>query len=98
MKNSDLKNINNVLKDVIKALTDLSESLNACETETPKAEEVKKVSLEEVRRTLAELSRDGFTAQVRELLLKHGAKKLSEIKENEYPALMKEAGELRNGE
>ena len=48
--------------------------------------------------TLAELSRDGFTAQVRELLVKHGAKKLSEVKETEYEALLKEAGELRHGE
>jgi len=96
--NSDFKNINDVLKDVIKRLTELSESLNVHESEAPKVEEAKKVTLEEVRRVLAELSRDGFTAQVRELLVKHGAKKLSEVKETEYEALLKEAGELRHGE
>ena len=98
MKNSDFKNINNILKDVIKKLTDLSESLNEKEADAPKVEVAKKYTLEEVRRTLAELSRDGFTAQVRELLQKHGANKLSEIKEEEYELLMKEAGELKHGE
>ena len=98
MKNSDFKNINNILKDVIKKLTDLSESLNEKETETPEVKVAKKYTLEEVRRALAELSRDGFTAQVRELLQKHGANKLSEIKEEEYESLMKEAGELKHGE
>ena len=98
MKNSDFKNINNILKDVIKKLTDLSESLNEKEPETPEVKVAKKYTLEEVRRALAELSRDGFTAQVRELLQKHGANKLSEIKEEEYESLMKEAGELKHGE
>ena len=97
MKNNDIKNINTILKDVIKRLTDLSNSLNE-EDETPVVEAKKKYTVEEVRRVLAELSRDGFTAQVRELLLKHGAKKLSEVKEDDYESLLKEAGELRNGE
>lgn len=97
MKNNDIKNINTILKDVIKRLTDLSNSLNE-EDEVPVVEAKKKYTLEEVRRVLAELSRDGFTAQVRELLLKHGAKKLSEVKEDDYESLLKEAGELRNGE
>lgn len=97
MKNNDIKNINTILKDVIKRLTDLSNSLYE-EDETPVVEAKKKHTLEEVRRVLAELSRDGFTAQVRELLLKHGAKKLSEVKEDDYESLLKEAGELRNGE
>lgn len=97
MKNNDIKNINTILKDVIKRLTDLSNSLNE-EDESPVVEAKKKHTLEEVRRVLAELSRDGFTAQVRELLLKHGAKKLSEVIEDDYESLLKEAGELRNGE
>ena len=39
----------------------------------------------------------GGEATVR-FLLKHGAKKLSEVKEDDYESLLKEAGELRNGE
>ena len=82
MKNNDIKNINTILKDVIKRLTDLSNSLNE-EDEAPVVEAKKKYTLEEVRRVLAELSRDGFTAQVRELLLKHGAKNIEDIKNTE---------------
>lgn len=48
----------------------------------------KQYSLTEVRALLAEKSRAGFTAQVRELLAKHGADKLSGIDPSEYAALV----------
>ena len=59
---------------------------------TPKAEpEEKPLTLEEVRAVLAEKSRAGHTAEVKELLNKHGADKLSEIDPSEYPALLADA-------
>ncbi|MBT9142480.1 MAG: hypothetical protein DDT29_00874 [Dehalococcoidia bacterium] len=57
----------------------------------------KPITLEQVRAVLAEKSRDGHTAKVRELLEKHGAAKLSEIDPSEYPALLAEAEALGNG-
>ena len=48
-------------------------------------------TLEEVRTVLAELSRNGLTAQVRELLQKHGVGRLSEVNPAEYAAILKEA-------
>lgn len=63
----------------------------------PKAKEQKPIALEDVRVVLAEKSRAGHTAEVRELLLKHGANKLSEIDPAEYPSLLKEAEVLGNG-
>lgn len=54
------------------------------------------ITLETVRAVLAEKSRAGHTAKVRELLEKHGAKKLSEINPAEYPALLAEAEVLGN--
>ncbi len=57
---------------------------------TAKQEE-KPLTLEEVRAVLAEKSRSGHTEEVRELLAKHGADKLSEIDPAEYPALLAEA-------
>lgn len=54
----------------------------------------KPVTLEQVRAVLAEESRDGHTAEVRELLLSHGANKLSEIDPAEYAALLAEAAEI----
>ena len=55
------------------------------------------LTLEQVRAALAEKSRGGYTAQVRELLVKHGAAKLSDIAPAEYLALMADAEGLGNG-
>lgn len=49
------------------------------------------LTLEQVRAVLAEKSRAGYTAEVKALLLKHGADKLSEIDPAEYPALLADA-------
>lgn len=51
----------------------------------------KPLTLEEVRAVLAEKSRAGHTAEVRALLIKHGADKLSDIDPAEYPALLADA-------
>ena len=53
--------------------------------------EPKPLSLEQVRAALAEKSRAGHTAEVKALLIKHGADKLSDIDPAEYPALLAEA-------
>ena len=57
----------------------------------------KPLTLEDVRAVLAEKSRNGHTAKVRELLEKHGAAKLSEIDPQKYAALLAEAEVLGNG-
>ena len=51
---------------------------------------------EEVRAVLAEFSRVGHTAEVRSLLLKFGANKLSEVDPANYNALLREVEELKN--
>lgn len=53
--------------------------------------EEKPLTLEEVRAVLAEKSRSGHTEEVRALLNKHGADKLSEIDPVEYTVLLAEA-------
>lgn len=58
--------------------------------EQSKTAEEKVLTLEEVRAVLAEKSRAGFTAQIREILVKHGAEKLSAVNPLEYEALLKE--------
>ena len=97
---AELTHISVILNKVIEELIGLRDEINSSETDTP-AEEVKEpvknISLEDVRRVLAELSRDGFTSQVRSLLQKHGANKLSEVESSEYESLLSEAGEIRNG-
>lgn len=54
------------------------------------------ITLEEVRSILAEKSRSGFTAEVRALLEKYGAPKLSEIDPSNYKALLLDAKEINN--
>lgn len=65
---------------------------SAKKEEKPAAKrEEKPLTLEEVRAVLAEKSRAGHTEEVRELLKKHGADKLSEIDPAKYPALLADA-------
>lgn len=57
---------------------------------------VKKISLEEVRGKLAEISQSGKTAAVRELIQKHGGSRLSDIEPSQYAAILKEAEVIAN--
>lgn len=58
---------------------------------TVKPEPTPQLTLEQVRAVLADKSRAGHTAAVRELLLKYGASKLSQIDPANYEALLREA-------
>lgn len=49
------------------------------------------LTLEEVRAVLADKSRAGHTAEIRELLKKYGASKLSLVDPKHYEALFREA-------
>lgn len=60
------------------------------------AEKKPELKLEDVRAVLAEKSRAGFTADVRTLLQKYGAKRLSEVDSKYYEALLKDAEVLGN--
>lgn len=97
----ELRSLADSVQAVAEALAD-KEPVEAEQTETPvSAKEMepkaKTVTLEEVRAALADKSQQGFTAEVRALLEKHGATKLSEVDPAEYPALLKEAEALENG-
>ena len=61
-----------------------------------KKEEKPVITLEQVRGVLAGKSRDGFTTEVRAIITRHGANRLSEIKPEDYVAVLKEAEELGN--
>ena len=82
------------LLGVADALTELFSGTTESETDPPA---VKPVTLEQVRAVLAEKSRDGHTAEVRVLLEKHGAVKLSGIDPGEYAGLLADAEALGNG-
>jgi len=59
--------------------------------EEPRERQEKQLTLVEVRAVLADKSRSGFTEQIRGLLEKYGAPKLSEIDPARYQNLMDEA-------
>lgn len=98
---SELDSVIRELRDAAAAINSAADSLadmfSASEPE-PRAEEKQSaMTLPEVRAILAEKSRAGFTAQIKELLQKHGADKLSAIDASEYSALIAEAEALGNG-
>lgn len=67
---------------------------NEVQAEEKKADqpsEEARVTLEQVREKLAQLSKDGKQTQVKALIKKHGAKKLTDIPTEKYTELMKEA-------
>lgn len=69
------------------------------ETRTTVPPEPPKVTIkkEQVRAVLAQKSRDGFTKEVKEILKKYGANKLSEVSESDYQAVLQDVEVLGNG-
>lgn len=99
---AELKRCGEALIFVSKALANALGANNETATTEPPvtkspAPEEKPVSLETVRAVLAEKSCDGHTAEIRALLQKHGAVKLSEVAPAKYPVLLAEAEALGNG-
>ena len=95
----DLKNCGETLIGISRGWSELfsgaaenqkSDEPTTVTEEQSKTAEEKVLTLEEVRAVLAEKSRAGFTAQIREILVKHGAEKLSAVNPLEYEALLKE--------
>ena len=68
----------------------MAKTAPAKESEKP-AEPEKQLTLADVRAVLAEKSRAGFTEEVKALIAKHGADRLSEVPETEYAALLADA-------
>lgn len=84
--------------DSLTSLFDNSGNAEPAGKALPSETKAKPVTLEQVRAVLAEKSRSGHTAKVRELLQKHGASKLSEIDPTKYEALLEEAAVIVHGE
>ena len=90
----ELRDTASSINRIADELTDLFSYSNRVPEVAPAPE--KAFSLEEVRAILAEKSRDGFTAQIRDLLQKYGASKLSEIDPANFKALVADAEVLGN--
>ena len=95
---SELRNATQSLNSVADSLTALFSNSQSEVTAKSKAKPTPKpLTLEAVRAVLAEKSRNGHTAKIRELLEKHGASKLSEIDSAKYASLLAEAEVLGDG-
>lgn len=105
---AELKRCGEVLIGISETLTEMFSGADEEPAAETKAEEkpakkpekkqkVKEVTLAEVRAVLAEKSRRGHTGEVKELLAKYGADKLSGVDPAKYADLMKEAEVLGDG-
>lgn len=95
----ELRSLADSVQAVADAMAD-NEPTETAQPETPvvakEAEPtVKTVTLEQVRAALADKSQQGFTAEVRTLLEKYGAPKLSQIDPANYAALIADAESLK---
>ena len=94
----ELRSAAQSLNSVADSLTSLFSGSQPRTSVQPESKPTSKpLTLEDVRAVLAEKSRNGHTAKIRELLEKHGAAKLSEIDPKNYAALLAEAEVLGNG-
>jgi hypothetical protein len=98
----DITVVTQKLRKVAEDIVSLADSMQELctdsqpEKETPKAPEKEKakeptIELEDVRKVLADKSRAGKTDDVRALIQKFGADRLSDIDPKNYEALIKEA-------
>lgn len=89
-----MQNVAEKLMNLSDALKDLAESLkDAC---PPAKFEEPEISMEEVRGILADKSRAGHTEEIRAILKKYGADRLSAADPKDYFAIAKEAEELKD--
>ena len=93
----DIRSLADSLQTLANAISgdDVADEASAASIE-PVAKPPVTVTLEQVRAVLAEKSHDGLTEQVRDLLQKYGAQKLSAIASDRYPDLLRDAKELND--
>ena len=76
------------LRDLVEKLSKIADSLS--QDDKPEEAHKEEISLVDVRKKLAEKSRAGFTDQIKGIIQKHGANKLSDLDPKEYEAVLQE--------
>ena len=90
------------LRSAAAAISDAADWLTRMFSEQPQAEDIPasppepELTLEQVRAVLADKSRKGHTAEVRALLQRYGAEKLSGVDPANYKALLADAEVLND--
>ena len=96
----DIRSLGDSLQAIADAMasdepTEVKPKKKSEKTETVK-KETEKVTLEDVRGVLAELSRAGKTAEVKAIITKYGADRLSDINPSKFAGVLKDAEVLKN--
>lgn len=102
-----LQNVIKCVEDLAESLKTLATSMTLSddfqqifppEEKSPPTEKPaeKQVTLAEVRGLLAEISQSGRTSDVKKLIAKYGGNKLSDVKEEHFNSLYKDAEVLKN--
>ena len=92
----EIGNLHQSLLDLYDALTS-NQSFEVIDDQKEEAGPSPAVTLEQVRAVLAEKSRMGMTAAVRNLLSEYGVDKLSSLDPQHYAAILEKAEDLNNG-
>ena len=93
----DLRSAAATINEVANTLAEMFSTAEADEAPAAATPAKPALTLEQVRAVLADKSRMGFTAEIRTLLQKYGAPKLSGIDPTHYEALVAEAEVLGDG-
>ena len=93
----DLRSAAATINEVANTLAEMFSTESADEAPDAATPAESQLTLEQVRAILADKSRMGFTAEIRTLLQKYGAAKLSGIDPVHYKALVADAEVLGNG-
>ena len=78
----------NALKEFFSSPTEETTAAPAVKTDKPAKPAAKTYEFTDVRKAFSAKSHEGYTEQVKALITKYGASKLSDIKKEDYPALM----------
>lgn len=100
MSNDELKNLAVALSDCGKTLIRIADAMAENKDDLPTIDEEpteKELTLEDVRAVLAEKARAGHTEEVREILKKYGADRLSAVEPAKYQSLLQDAEVLNSG-
>ena len=100
---SDMAQTIEELRSAATAISEAADWLSEIFSGEPQAEDDSasppepELTLEQVRAVLADKSRQGYTAEIRALLQKYGANKLSQIDPSHYKELLENAEVLADG-
>ena len=92
----DLHSVSSIINEVINNLAEMLSTALSEEAQDAVLPTQPTLTLEQVRAVLAEKSRAGYTAEIRSLLQKYGADRLSAIDSAKYKALLDEAEVIGN--